>query len=51
MMYLHQAYKQPDWPQFQRAMQEEMEGQMANGNYSIIHRSLIPPGHQVLPAV
>ena len=32
-MYLHQAYKQPDWPQFQRAMQEEMEGQMANGNY------------------
>ena len=50
-MYLHQVYKQQDWPQFQAAMQKEMEDQTENGNYSIILRSEIPQGHKVLPAV
>ena len=50
-MYLHQVYKQQDWPQFQAAMQKEMEDQMANDNYSIILRSEIPQGHKVLPAI
>jgi hypothetical protein len=50
-MYLHQAQKAEDWPEFQRAMQEEMDGQMEDGNYSIILRSKVPKDKTVLPAV
>ena len=50
-IYYHQVRGQEDWPQFERAMQQEMDGQMEDGNYSIIHRSLVPRDKSVLPAV
>ena len=50
-MYYHQAKGAKDWKQFQNAMQEEVESQMAAGNYEIVKRSVIPPGAKVLPAV
>ena len=50
-MYLHQAMKQPDRQQFQEAMIKEVEDQMSNGNFSIVHRSKVPRNHAILPAV
>ena len=50
-MYHHQAMKQPDWPQFRQAMQQEMDNQMEDGNYSIIRRSEVPPGNKILKSV
>lgn len=50
-MYLHQAQKQKDWPEFQRAMQQEMDGQLEDGNYSIFPRIQVPKGQIVLAAV
>lgn len=50
-MYLHEAMKQPDKPQFLKAMQKEVEGQMANGNFALIHINDVPKEASILPAV
>ena len=50
-MYLHQALKQPDREQFIEAMTKEVDDQIVQGNFEIIHRSKVPEGERVLPAV
>ena len=50
-MYHHQAMCQPDREQFIGAMQKEMDSQLQDGNFEIIHRSKIPTGTKVFPAV
>ena len=51
IMYMHEAMKQPDKKEFVKAMQKEVEDQMSNGNFSIIHKSDVPKGKSILPAV
>ena len=43
-MYHHQAMHQPDRAQFIGAMQKEMDLQLQDGNFEIVHRSKIPSG-------
>lgn len=50
-MYHHQAMKQPDRNEFIRAMQKEVDDQMAEGNFSIVRRSGLPKGTKVFPSV
>jgi hypothetical protein len=50
-MYLHEAMKQPDKPQFKQAMKEEVESFDANNNWKLLHRSKVPQGATVLPVV
>ena len=50
-MYLHQAMQEPDKKEFVEAMQKEVRDQYENGNFSIIHKSKLPQGATVLPAV
>jgi transposase InsO family protein len=50
-MYLHQAMKEPDKKQFVEAMQKEVRDQMENGNFTVMHKSKLPKGSTVLPAV
>jgi hypothetical protein len=51
VMYLHEAMRQPDRRQFLKVMQQEVEGQTKNGNWSIIPRTKVPQGSTILPAV
>jgi hypothetical protein len=51
VMYLHEAMRQPDKAQFVQAMQKEMEGQLANGNFALVHIDDVPQGASILPAV
>jgi hypothetical protein len=50
-MYWHQAMKQPDKAEFVKAAQKEVEGQVKNGNFSIIERAQVPEGASVLSSV
>jgi hypothetical protein len=50
-LYYHEAMKAPDAPEFLKAMQEEVNGQMDNEVYELILRSELPEGATVLPAV
>jgi Reverse transcriptase (RNA-dependent DNA polymerase)/GAG-pre-integrase domain len=50
-LYLHQAMQSEDRVQFLRAMKEEVESQTKNGNWVVVHKSTLPTGAQVLPAV
>jgi hypothetical protein len=50
-MYLHEAMRQPDREQFIRAMKKEVNDHTTNGNWMVVHRSEVPKGQQVLPAV
>ena len=50
-MYHHQAMHQPDRAQFFRAMQKEMDSQVDDENFEIVHRSMIPTGSKVFPAI
>ena len=50
-MYHHQAMRQPNRAQFIGAMQKEMDSQLQDGNFEIIHRSKIPTGTKVFPGV
>ena len=50
-MYHHQAMHQPDRAQFISAMQKEMDSQLDDGNFEIVHCSMIPTGSKVFPAV
>lgn len=46
VIYLHQALTQPDREQFLKAMVDEVEGQVNNGNFSIIPREQVPEGER-----
>ena len=50
-MYHHQAMQQPDREQFRKAMQKEMDDQMADGNFELVQRTKIPIGTKIFPAV
>jgi len=50
-MYMHEAMRQKDAAEFRKAMLKEWKDQFENGNFSIIHRSKVPEGATVLPAV
>ena len=50
-MYWHQAMREPDREQFQKAMEKEVNDQLKNGNFTIVPRSSIPPNQRVFPAV
>lgn len=50
-MYLHQAMKEKDAPQFRKAMIKEVNAQIEGGVLTLVHRSEVPPGATVLPAV
>jgi len=50
-MYMHQAMKQPDTKDFQKAMEKEMKDQLDAGVLELIKRSDVPKGATLLPAV
>ena len=50
-MYLHEAMREPDKEDFLKAMQKEVDNQMANGNFEIIKRSKVPSGETIFNAV
>jgi hypothetical protein len=50
-MYLHEAKRQPDWPQFQLAMQEEVRAHEDRRHWKLIRRAAVPHGTSVLPSV
>ena len=49
--YYHQAMKQPDAPQFQNAMQKEVDDHEEKGNWEIVERVAVPIGTKILDAV
>jgi len=51
IMYLHEAMKAPDKDKFVDAMNQEINGQVGNKNFSIILRTDMPAGATLLPAV
>ena len=50
-MYHHEAMKEPDAERFMDGMQQEMDRQFTDGNFSLIHRSKIPKGEKIFPGV
>jgi len=50
-MYLWQAIREPDWPQFQAVMQHEIEDHQNNGHWEIVLCSAIPKHTPLLPTV
>ncbi|KAI2494579.1 hypothetical protein MHU86_19949 [Fragilaria crotonensis] len=50
-MYLHEAMRQPDWPQFQQAMRDEVMAHENRRHWKLVRREAIPAGIAVLPSV
>ncbi len=50
-MYLWEAKKEPDFPQFQIAMQKELDDHTIRGNWKLVKRSKLPASATILPAV
>ena len=50
-LYHHEAMRAPDREKFKESMIKEFNDQLNNGNLEIIHKSLVPEGERVLPAV
>jgi hypothetical protein len=50
MLYLHEARRQPDWKEFQEAMELEIEQQINIGLYTLVKRTNVPEGATILPA-
>ena len=44
IMYLHEAMQQKDRKEFVDAMEKEVNDQMVNENWMIVHKSKIPKG-------
>jgi hypothetical protein len=51
IMYMHEALKSPDAPDFVKAMMKEIDAHVNNKNWQVIKRSEIPSDSKVLPAV
>lgn len=50
-MYMHEAMKESDHEEFKKAMVKEVNDQMDNGNFTVVHRSEVPEGSTILPSV
>ena len=50
-LYYHEAMREGDKNHFQESMMKEIEDQFENGNFTIVHKTEIPEGETVLPAV
>ena len=50
-MYRHEAMKEPDYVEFLKAMEKEVQDQMGNGNFRLVKRSSVPKTATLLPAV
>jgi hypothetical protein len=50
-MNLHEARRQPDWPQFQLAMRDDVKVHENRNHWKLIRRSAIPHRVSVLPSV
>ncbi len=50
-MYLWKAQKEEDFPQFQAAMQKEIDDHTSRGNWKLVPRKDLPKGATVLPSV
>ncbi len=50
-LYHHEAMREPDRKEFKRAMQKEIDDRIKGKNFSIVHKSTVPKGATVLPAV
>ena len=50
-MYLHEALREDDKEQFIQAMKKEVQDQIANKNFTIIHKDKVPKGEHILPMV
>ena len=50
-LYYHEAMKEPDRAKFQEGMLKEVTDQFENGNFTVVHKSQVPQGQIVLPAV
>ena len=50
-LYYHEAMKEEDRDKFKDAMIKGVTDQFENGNFTIIHKSEVPAGNVILPAV
>jgi hypothetical protein len=50
-MYLWQARKEKDFPEFLKAMQKEIDDHTTGKHWKLVHKSELPTGATVLPAV
>jgi Reverse transcriptase (RNA-dependent DNA polymerase) len=50
-LYNHQAMRQDDREEFKKSMRKEVTDQFENGNFTVLHKSEVPDGQSVLPAV
>lgn len=50
-MYMHEAMRQPDKKEFQKAMTKEMRDQIDQGVIELVQKSDLPKGATLLPAV
>ena len=50
-MYRHEAMREPDYNEFLKAMEKEVQDQMGNGNFTLVPRHSIPKTATLLPAV
>jgi hypothetical protein len=51
LYYYHQAMNEKDRERFQESMLKEMTDQFDNGNFTVIHKSEVPKGQTIFPAV
>ena len=51
ILYLHEAMKAEDWPNFRAAMQKGIDDRMEGKNFSVIHKAKVPRTATILPAV
>jgi hypothetical protein len=51
VFYYHEAMREPDAAEFQKAMEEEIEGQWDNGNFRLFKRADVPTDKNILPGV
>eukprot|EP00957_Ditylum_brightwellii_P039763 3010344-Ditylum_brightwellii.AAC.1 len=50
-MYFHQAIKQPNAPQFVKAIVKEINGHIERGHWQLISIEDVPKGTKILDAV
>ena len=50
-MYYHQAMKQKDKKEFIKAMEREMNENLENDNFELIHKDTVPSNATILPSV
>ena len=41
-MYMHEAMREPDKAEFVKAMEKEVQDQMNNNNFTIVHKDSVP---------